>query len=415
MIALFRPEVFRRRVDSEFGEALQIVPPTQLGLSRFLVAVVVLVIIYVSFAGYSRKETVSGLIVPSRGIIRVTAPRAGTVTEVMVADGEVVSEDQVLFSVMTEETSASGTGADTAILEETKQQKAIIEGQLANEGAQSQAEKSRLEAQLQQTAAVVVQLENQRKFQRRRATAARALFDRIAPSLDKGLITAYEYANRQQTALTEEQNLAALDERLSQMHGDMEQTRLRLERLPIEEADRRATLRRSIAEVAQRTAEIEGRRRYIVRAPVSGRVTSLQIMVGRTVDSRLPQMSIVPMDDQFRAELFVPARSIGFIQPGQHVRLLYDAFPFQHFGTYGGTVQSVAATMLAPSEYLAPVSLHEPTYRVTVSLDRQSVDAFGRTMPLQPDMTLVADIVLEKRTLLDWVLEPLLSARKRMS
>jgi membrane fusion protein len=51
---------------------------------------------------------------------------------------------------------------------------------------------------------------------------------------------------------------------------------------------------------------------------------------------------------------------------------------------------------------------------VTVRLDRQAIDAFGREVPLQPDMTLKANIVLEGRSLVAWLFEPLISARGRM-
>jgi membrane fusion protein len=176
-------------------------------------------------------------------------------------------------------------------------------------------------------------------------------------------------------------------------------------------------LQRSLSDVAQRSAEIEGRRRYIVRAPMAGQVTSVLAAVGRTVDPRTSMLSIVPTDSHFEAELFVPARAIGFIAPGQTVRLLYDAFPFQRFGSYNGTVESVAGTMLAPTELPEPVAglTKEPAYRIKVALERQTVDAFGHEVPLQPDMTLRADIILEKRSLIEWLLEPLLSVRHRMS
>jgi membrane fusion protein len=218
-----------------------------------------------------------------------------------------------------------------------------------------------------------------------------------------------------QSALTEEQNLASLDERLEARRGELEQARLRLLALPLEAADRLARIRRDLTDNEQRAAEIEGHRRYDVRASVAGRITSLQAQIGAGVDPHIPQLSIVPEDMRFEVDLFVPARAIGFVQPGQPVRLRYDAFPFQRFGTYGGTVAAVAATMLAPRDVIGPIALHEPAYRVKVALARQSIDAFGREVALQPDMTLSADIILEKRSLLEWLFEPLLSARGRLS
>jgi membrane fusion protein len=57
------------------------------------------------------------------------------------------------------------------------------------------------------------------------------------------------------------------------------------------------------------------------------------------------------------------------------------------------------------------VTVKEPVYKVTAALDRPDVDAYGKKMPLQAGMLLKADIVLERRSLLHWVLDPLLSAR----
>jgi membrane fusion protein len=63
------------------------------------------------------------------------------------------------------------------------------------------------------------------------------------------------------------------------------------------------------------------------------------------------------------------------------------------------------------ADNVAPVELKEPCYKATVALDRLDVDAQGRKIPLQPDMLLKADIILETRTLAHWLLAPLLNAR----
>ena len=110
----------------------------------------------------------------------------------------------------------------------------------------------------------------------------------------------------------------------------------------------------------------------------------------------------------------MPSRAIGFVKPGQRVKLMIDAFPFQHFGTQQGVIDTVSQTVLAPNEILGAVALKEPAYRVTVRLDRQTVAAYGQAIPLQPDMSLQADITLEQRSLIAWLLNPLISARGRM-
>jgi membrane fusion protein len=99
------------------------------------------------------------------------------------------------------------------------------------------------------------------------------------------------------------------------------------------------------------------------------------------------------------------------VRAGQAVRILYDAFPYQRFGAYGGRIEHVTRTMLSPADIAGPVSLREPAYRVSVRLDRQDVTAYGERIPLQADMLLKADIILDRRPLLSWLLDPILSAR----
>jgi multidrug efflux pump subunit AcrA (membrane-fusion protein) len=89
----------------------------------------------------------------------------------------------------------------------------------------------------------------------------------------------------------------------------------------------------------------------------------------------------------------------------------YEAFPYQQFGTYSGHVAKVSQTIVTSTDASGPLALKEPAYRVTATLDRPDIDAYGKPILLQPDMLLRADIILEKRSLVSWFLDPLLSVR----
>ncbi|MBV9250914.1 MAG: HlyD family secretion protein, partial [Acetobacteraceae bacterium] len=111
------------------------------------------------------------------------------------------------------------------------------------------------------------------------------------------------------------------------------------------------------------------------------------------------------------AELFIPARAIGFVRPGQDVRVLYDAFPYQHFGTYRAKIVSISQTIVTANDIVGPVTLQGPAYRAVAKLERPDIDAYGKRVPLQPDMVLHADVILERLKLMEWILNPLRSAR----
>ena len=99
------------------------------------------------------------------------------------------------------------------------------------------------------------------------------------------------------------------------------------------------------------------------------------------------------------------------MEAGQQVRFLYDAFPYQNFGAYTGRIAKISRTVVTGSEIKGPVELKEPVYRAIAMLDRQDVDAYGKKEPLQTGMLLKADIILDKRSLASWLLNPLLSRR----
>ncbi len=116
-------------------------------------------------------------------------------------------------------------------------------------------------------------------------------------------------------------------------------------------------------------------------------------------------------DARFHADLFVPTRAIGFIEPGQSVLLRYSAFPYQQFGIHEGTVEKVTQTILLPNELDVPVQLEEPVYRVSVVPKEQTITAYGRELDLQAGMLLEASILLEGRSLGEWLLAPIYSLR----
>ena len=94
--------------------------------------------------------------------------------------------------------------------------------------------------------------------------------------------------------------------------------------------------------------------------------------------------------------------------------MLYQAFPYQTFGAARGSVRSISRTVLAPSELAIPgLTVQEPVFRVRVALDRQFVSAYGEKVPLQPGMLLTADVITDRRNLLQWLLDPLYAVGRR--
>ncbi|MBL7373507.1 HlyD family efflux transporter periplasmic adaptor subunit, partial [Escherichia coli] len=80
-----------------------------------------------------------------------------------------------------------------------------------------------------------------------------------------------------------------------------------------------------------------------------------QTVAGRMASPDRPMMIIVPEGSPLKAEIYAPSRAIGFVHVGQEARLLYEAFPYQRFGSFGARVESISRIVIDPRETDVPI------------------------------------------------------------
>jgi membrane fusion protein len=110
------------------------------------------------------------------------------------------------------------------------------------------------------------------------------------------------------------------------------------------------------------------------------------------------------------AQLLTDADTIMKLRPGQEVQVKYVAFPFQTYGVFTGQVKTLADRPAAVTTQ--QYSAKTPAYPVEVELKQQRISVANQLMPLRPGMTLTANILLERKTLFNWLWEPLTGGQK---
>jgi membrane fusion protein len=412
-----RPALFRQEaVDflhqrHSWGEVVSLQPISSTILSWSLASLVAFILCFLSIAQYARKENVSGYLTPTFGTAKIFVPQQGFIKELKVKEGQEVAEGDPLLTVVTSQITANGDDVNATVLAVLAQQRDVVERQIAAEERRTASERDRLASTIKGIEGEIAQLDDQREIQNERLNLSENFVSTGATLAAKGVLPAIELKRREQAALEQKQNVVSIDQQITARRTQLTDTQHTLEQLPTVVAERIRVLRNDLSSIEQRVAEVNGRRAYVIKAPTSGRVSTLQATVGQLADPRHMQLEIIPLDATLQAELFFPTRAFGFVRPGQQVRILYDAFPYQKFGTYRGSVTRISHTILTGNETTGPVTLKEPAYRVTVALQRPDIDAYGLKMPLQPDMLLKADVVLEQRSLMRWLLDPVFSAR----
>src|SRR5208337_278256 len=164
---------------------------------------------------------------------------------------------------------------------------------------------------------------------------------------------------------------------------------------PIEIEAARADSASAEANIKERTSDAQSHHAVFVVAAMGGKIAALPFTTGQAVTAGATLAIMTPIDGKLEAELLAPSRAIGFIKEGQEVRLQLQAFPYQRFGTLAGTVKSVSGTVLGPADVSIPgLQVHEPVFRVRVSLTSEEIVAYGQHHSLQPGMLLTAEVIL---------------------
>lgn len=411
--SLFRPEAVEHQRAKIWGTVTLAVPVPLTLLTVFVLACTLALGVFIATGSYARKERALGYLAPRLGVAAVLAPRPGTISTVHVREGQLVAPGDPLLTVTVEQSNERGGGTDTAVLANLREQKDRLGDLIGLERRRLAAEINRLSTDISGLANELLAFERDRAMQETRTGIARDQVEAIAELTRKGTVSQLEYTKRQDAHLAAQQAQVTIGRTIAEKQRELGQRRSALAQAPIESERQIRQLQAQILDLDTRIRQIDGQRAYLITAPKAGRVSALQSWTGKAADTSRPQMSIVPEGDVLSAEILVPARAIGFVAPGQGVNISYASFPARQFGFARGRVASVSYTLLKPDESVGPVSTRAPGYRVTVELDRQTIVAYGREIPLQADLQLDADIILERRSLVDWMLDPLRAAWRR--
>lgn len=417
MRSLFRPEAVAAQQQQWLGR-VQLVQPLSLTLLTVgAVLVAAALVAFLLLGQYTRKATADGVLVPDRGLIRLVPAAAGTVVERHVVEGQAVRAGEVLF-VLALERSLLAPQAEAEVQRSLQERRRSLQQAAAQEQALVRARQTALDRRLQALELELAQAESESALQRQRLALAEESLARL-----QSLESAQFISSAQVQAKNEEiLGLRAAAQALARQRAALARERAELEgersSLPLAAGATLAGIERELALLARESAETDAERRLVIRAPQSGTVTAVLAEPGQSVTPASALASLVPEGATLQAHLFAPSSAVGFVRPEQPVRLRFEAFPYQKFGHRPGRVLQVSRTPLAASE-LAALALPavaaggEPMFRITVALE-EGAAAPAEAMTLGAGMRLQADVLLDRRRLIEWLFEPLLGLRGRV-
>ena len=410
---LFRPEAVDAQHQHWLGGIQLVRPPALAWVTAGVLCAAVAVAAFLALGQYTRKTTVNGVVVPDLGLIRLVPSTSGTVVERRVAEGQAVLAGDVLF-VLSLDRVLLADGAQAQVRRSLDERRRSLADTVRTQQILTATQRAALDRRVAALEAELTQADIEAGLEQQRLVMAEQSLARLQALQAEQFISAAQVQTKSEEVL----GLRAAAQGLLRQRAALMRQRAELDgerkALPLLASAAAGGLEREMAQANRDAAEQDAEQRLVVRAPQSGTISTVLAEAGQSVSPASALATLVPQGAVLQAQLYAPSSAVGFVQPGQAVRLRFEAFPYQKFGQQPAHVLRVSRTPLAASE-MAALALPamsaggEPMFRITVALDGPHV-----ATPLSAGMRLQADVMLERRRLIEWLFEPLLGLQNRL-
>lgn len=415
-LPLFRSAALSARADQWLG-ATRAVEPWPMRVVAPVGAVLALALVaFLTFGQYTQRARVQGVLAPSSGLIKLSAPQQARILALKVQDGDRVEKGDELYVLDFDRRTELGAASES-VLAAVESQRGELKNELLRRSVADKERQDALRTKLEDLARETSQVDRQIATSQ---DYVKTLEDELATYKDylaRGITIQRDILDRRSRLMTEKTQLESLKRDRVRLDSDQNAAKAEIGQIDHEGGSKLSEIRRQIAEADRTVAETEAQRRIRIVAPETGRVTAVVAHAGQAVPNGAPLLTIVPEDGALQANLYAESSAIGFVREGAQVMLRYAAYPYQKFGQHPGTVAAISRAALKPEEVDNGVPLppelqgRSALYRLTVTPDAAEISAYGKQERLQPGMQVEADIFLDTRPIWQWILNPLYSLR----
>lgn len=376
-----------------------------------------------------------GKVIPSSKIQIVQNLEGGILSEVLVSEGEIVEKGDVLVRIDDTRFSSSFMESKLKYWElqarvarldaEARGEELVLPEKLVEERPQlASAERRLYETRQRELQSNIDVLEQQARQRRQELAENQAKLNKLR--------TSYELSNEElkmseplvSVGVISEVEILRLKRTVNDLRGEMETTRLAIPRIQSSLNEVRQKIEdvrvRFQSEAASQLSEVQaelGRTqttitsaedrvsRTLVRAPVKGKINRLMInTVGGVIQPGEDIVEIVPVDDSLLIEAHIRPSDIAFLRPGQNAMIKFTAYDFSIYGGLPATLERISADTITNEE-------DESFYLIYLRTDKNYIDSSKGPLEIIPGMTVTVDILTGKKTVLDYLLKPILKAK----
>lgn len=376
--------------------------PSWTRINLLLIGSISVAVIFASFATYSRTVPIQGTIQTEEGTAVVRAREQGAIL-LSVKIGDKVTNGQKIAEIKIERQDETG---DLALQRQDALRSEIMMAQTranaAREAGVSMAEAAnmRANAALSRIETLNAQLEQARI----QTQAAQVDLDRAREIAQKGFLSKRDLEARESALASRRQQEAEILERISAARGDAASARAEASQAISMSVAEEANAKESSSRARLMQSENTTSSTNVYVSQSDGIVASLPYRNGQIVQQGQVVGVVMPENAKLIATFEIPSDRMAEVRRGQVVRIAVDAYPYGKFGVLEGKVRSVSLAAIPNGE--------KAIYLVEAEMP-QIITAYGRQERLLPGMTITARIKTQERTLIQWLLDPILAVSER--
>ncbi|ALO46845.1 HlyD family efflux transporter periplasmic adaptor subunit [Pseudohongiella spirulinae] len=414
--SLFRHEALLFSCRTADGEAVFYQPWSIKALVMLLAGIFSCFLGFACFASISQTERVRGYLNPAEGLLKVQVHRGGTISKLLVSNGDSVMQGDVLMTVIDPLTNHQGERVVQDQLSFLDQQIGAMQRRIDLRSRKAALDSQRLAAKINELASERDLLAEEFVLINQQSTLSAADYEKISDLHALDLASERELRQARIALYQLQQRGKSAELQIRVREAALNEAQARQAMLPTVMEEDIQFLKSSMVQLLQQRYEMAAAGEFSIVAPADGRVDNLLLRTGDVLQSGSTVMTVSPKTDDLRAWLFLPSKSRGNIEVGQAIRLNYDAYPFQTYGSFAAEIISVSKIAMDPRDFRLPIDLREPVYLVQARLNGPSESDRARSpdIKLQTGMQFYADVITGEQTMIQKVFKPLANLGQRL-
>ncbi len=358
---------------------------------------------------YTETKKVQGWLQPSAGVVDVFPnSHSGQITEIFVSENETIVKGQNLLKINSERFLDNGNSFESEILREYKKQIALLKDREKQVKKDSEIETKRTQLKKESKKENLDRINEKIKLLKQRILLAEENYSKASSLYRRSLIPSSALDKALAEKLLVETELLDLERQSIELNEIIAMLEIQEEAVPANLEKELNLIKRAISEINLKIVPLLGSDGEVLTSPITGKISNVLVKTGMQLNNNSPLLTIVPENSQLEAVLVIPVSKSGLTEVGQSIELKYDAYPFQKYGTFTGSIVSISDSALLPHELeKSPFPTLEPVYRVRAEISLIS-KSDERQITFKPGMTFSANIAVSKRTIFEWVFEPLI-------